>query len=161
MERALRLWVFGDLLVFVFLGLAPVVVLYRLISGEVTSQAWWTAVSVGLVATAILVVRELRDIDRDRVAGKITPAVILGRTATKIWYSVLLVAAYVLPILGWAFGVLPLGALLPLLTTPLAIRLGDTVSHREGSELGNAIAGTLRLYLAYGALLALGLLIQL
>lgn len=168
----------GDAFVFLFFGLVPVPAMDYLHllasleaepalaplgpqSGPVSAQAWWAAVSVGCVVTAILVVNNLRDIDQDRAVGKITSAVILGRTATKIWYSMLLVAAYTVPILGWAFGVLPLGALLPLLTTPLAIRLGDTVSHRAGRELNSALKGTAQLYLAYGALLALGLLIQL
>lgn len=150
----------GDLVCFVFFGIAPVATMDYLHSGSVSAAAWWAAVPVACIVTAILVVNNLRDLDQDRAAAKRTFAVLLGRMGTRVWYSVLLAIAYVVPLVGWAFEIFPFAVFLVLLTAPLAQRLGDTVSHREGRELNAALAGTSRLHLLFGALLSLGLLLS-
>ncbi|MEK6619415.1 MAG: hypothetical protein AABZ26_00410, partial [Chloroflexota bacterium] len=58
---------------------------------------------------------------------------------------------------AWAFGALPVGGLLPFVAAPLAIRLGDTVSHCGGNDLDGALREALLLVLAFGALLGAGL----
>ena len=151
----------GDVVCFAFFGVVPVVTLDYLHSGGASGAAWWASIPVACVVTAILVVNNLRDLDQDRAAGKRTLAVALGRTGTRVWYAVLLTVAYVVLPLAWALEVLPLTALLPALTAPMAQRLGDIVSHREGVELNAALAGTSRLHLAFGALLSVGLLLRL
>ena len=150
----------GDLVCFVFFGIAPVATMDYLHSGSVSAAAWWAAVPVACIVTAILVVNNLRDLDQDRAVGKRTFAVLLGRTGTRVWYSVLLAVAYVVPLVGWAFEIFPLAVFLVVLTAPLAQRLGDTVSHREGRELNAALAGTSRLHLLFGALFSVGLLLS-
>lgn len=150
----------GDAVCFVLFGIVPVVTLDLLHSGQVTPAAWWAAVPVACLVTAILVVNNLRDLDQDRAVGKRTLAVLLGRMGTRVWYSALLAVAYVTPLIAWAFEVFPLGVFLVALTAPLAQKLGDTVSHREGRELNAALAGTSRLHLLFGALLSLGLLLR-
>lgn len=151
----------GDPVCFVFFGLVPVATLDYLYSGTVSPAAWWAAVPVACLVTAILVVNNLRDLEQDRAAGKRTLAVLLGRLGTRVWYSVLLAVAYLTPVLAWALEVFPLGVFLVALTAPLAQKLGDTVSHQTGRALNSALAGTSRLHLLFGALLALGLLLRL
>ena len=150
----------GDLVCFVFFGVVPVATMDYLHSGSVSAAAWWAAVPVAAVVTAILVVNNLRDLEQDRAVGKRTFAVLLGRMGTRVWYSVLLAVAYVVPLLGWAFEVFPFAVFLVAITAPLAQKLGDTVSHREGRELNAALAGTSRLHLFFGVLLSLGLLLS-
>jgi 1,4-dihydroxy-2-naphthoate octaprenyltransferase len=150
----------GDLVCFVFFGIVPVATLDYLHAGGVSAAAWWASVPVASLVTAILVVNNLRDLELDRAVGKRTFAVLLGRTGTRVWYSILLAAAYVTPLLAWALEVFPLGVFLVALTAPIAQKLGDTVSHREGRELNAALAGTSRLHLIFGALLSVGLLLR-
>ncbi len=150
----------GDLVCFIFFGIVPVVTMDYLHSGTVSAAAWWAAIPVACIVTAILVVNNLRDLEQDRAVGKHTFAVMLGRMGTRVWYSILLAVAYVVPLLAWALEVFPFAVFLVLLTAPLAQKLGDTVSHREGRELNAALAGTSRLHLLVGALLSLGLLLS-
>jgi len=149
----------GDLVCFVFFGIAPVVTMEYLHTGGVSAAAWWASVPVACIVTAILVVNNLRDLEQDRVAGKRTFAVLLGRLGTRVWYAVLLAVAYLIPLVAWALEALPLGVFLVALTAPLAQRLGDTVSHQTGRELNSALAGTSRLHLLFGVLLSAGLLL--
>ncbi len=150
----------GDLVCFVFFGLIPVVTMDYLHSGAVSAAAWWAAIPVACIVTAILVVNNLRDLEQDRAVGKRTFAVLLGRMGTRVWYSILLAVAYVVPLLAWALEIFPFAVFLVMLTAPLAQKLGDTVSHREGRELNAALGGTSRLHLLFGGLLSLGLLLS-
>lgn len=150
----------GDVVCFVFFGLVPVATMDYLHSGSVSATAWWAAIPVGCLVTAILVVNNLRDLDGDRAAGKRTLAVMLGRVGTRVWYSVLLAIAYITPPLGWAVEVFPITVFLVALTAPLAQRVGDIVSHQVGPELNRALAATSGLHLAFGALLSLGIVLR-
>lgn len=150
----------GDLVCFVFFGIVPVATLDYLHSGTVSPAAWWAAVPVACLVTAILVVNNLRDLDQDRAVGKRTFGVLLGRMGTRVWYSILLAVAFVVPLFAWALEVFPVAVFLVVLTAPLAQRLGDTVSHQTGRELNSALAGTSRLHLIFGVLLSVGLLLE-
>jgi len=150
----------GDVVCFALFGIVPVLAMDYLHAGSVSAAAWWAAVPVACIVTAILVVNNLRDLEQDRVAGKRTLAVLLGRLGTRVWYSVLLAVAYLTPLVGWALEALPAAVLLVALTAPLAHKLGDTVSHRTGRELNSALADTSRLHLLFGMLLATGLLLR-
>jgi 1,4-dihydroxy-2-naphthoate polyprenyltransferase len=117
-------------------------------------------VPVGCLATAILVVNNVRDIDTDRRAGKLTLAVRLGRRRARVLYAALVVAAYVgLPIAllladGPAWGLLALASL-PLAPRPLrAVRM-----RTDGPSLNAALAATGALLAAFSALITAGLLL--
>lgn len=115
------------------------------------------ATTIALLATSVLLVVQLRSIDADRDAGHRTIAVRLGATATRVVYSVLVVTAFAILPMAWALGALPTAGLVPYLTAPLAIRLGDTVSHRAGSGLDGALREAALLLLAFDGLLGLAL----
>ncbi|MDJ0869797.1 MAG: 1,4-dihydroxy-2-naphthoate polyprenyltransferase [Myxococcota bacterium] len=148
----------GDLTVLVFFGGVAV-------AGTVWVQAlalppvtWAAALPVGALATAVLVVNNLRDVDSDRRAGKRTLAVRLGRRAARLEYAALLAAAYAVPLALWLATPRPAWVLLPLLSLPLAAPLLRCVAtRRDGPALNEALAGTARLELVFALLLAAGL----
>jgi 1,4-dihydroxy-2-naphthoate octaprenyltransferase len=149
----------GDLFVFIFFGLVAVCGTAYLHTGAVPGVAWFAALPVALIVTAIIVVNNLRDIDTDRLARKHTLAVLIGRRATRFEYLLLVIGAYALLPLGPLLGLASVWALLPLLTLPIAAMLMRTVFTVEGRPLNRALAGTGRLHLLFGVLLAIGLLL--
>ncbi len=114
------------------------------------------ALTVGFLAASIPLIAQLRSLDADRAAGRRTIATRIGATATRVLYSILVVAAYAVLPVAWAVGAIPTGALAPFLTAPLAMRLGDVVSHRSGGALGQALREAVVLVAAFAALFALG-----
>lgn len=146
----------GDLFVFVFFGMVGVVGSAFLQSDAASATAAVAAVPVGLLATAILVVNNLRDADTDRAAGKFTLAVLLGRTFVRIEFMVCLVVAYLAPPAMHLRGALPTDLWwLPWLTLPLAVPLARTVlTSRDGPRLNQALRETGQLHLLFGLLLA-------
>jgi 1,4-dihydroxy-2-naphthoate polyprenyltransferase len=149
----------GDLFVFIFFGLIAVCGTAYLHVGAVPGAAWFAALPVALIVTAIIVVNNLRDIDTDRLANKRTLAVLLGRRATRVEYLLLVAGAYLLLLAGPLLGVVGVGALLPWLSLPLAISLIRTVFREQGRPLNRALGGTGRLHMLFGLLLAIGLLL--
>lgn len=147
----------GELFVFVFFG--PIAV-----NGTVLLQAaapsrltMLASLPVGCLATAILVVNNLRDIPTDRRAGKRTLAVRLGERATRIEYLALLALAFLaLPALALESGSF---LLVPLASAPLALREAHALGRRSGTALNTSLAGTARLHLVFGLLLALALVL--
>jgi 1,4-dihydroxy-2-naphthoate octaprenyltransferase len=151
----------GELFVFLFFGLVAVAGSYFVQVTHLNWEAFALAVPVGLLASAILVVNNIRDIDTDRRAGKRTLAVRLGRERTRIMYSAMLAAAYVLAPVTWLFGPLSAWLLLCWLTIPLARRLVVLVRrHTDGPTLNQALARTGMLQLVFCVLLSAGLLLS-
>jgi 1,4-dihydroxy-2-naphthoate polyprenyltransferase len=147
----------GDLFVFVFFGVVAVCGTGFVELGVVPALAWLASVPVGAIATAVLVVNNVRDRATDAVAGKRTLAVRLGRRAAVAEYALLLLAAYVTP---WVVMVLfdrSASVLLPLLSLPVAARLLHTLATCEGRALNACLTGTAKLLLLHGGLFALGL----
>lgn len=151
----------GEVFVFTFFGLVAVTGSYFVQVERFEELAFALAVPVGLLASAILVVNNVRDIDTDRRAGKRTLAVRMGRPRTRRLYVALLVLAFAAPPLIWAIGALTAWLCLPLLAVPLAVPLVRAVWTRsDGPALNAALAGTGRLQLAFCVLLSAALLLS-
>jgi 1,4-dihydroxy-2-naphthoate octaprenyltransferase len=139
----------GEVFVFVFFGLVATVGSAYVHTGEITALAVCAAVPVGLLATALLVVNNLRDIPTDAVAGKRTLAVRLGDPATRTLYVALVAGAFVTGVLS---------SPLVLVALPLAVPPAARVRRGAiGAALVPVLQRTARLHLAFGVLLALGL----
>jgi 1,4-dihydroxy-2-naphthoate octaprenyltransferase len=151
----------GELFVFLFFGIVAVVGSYFVQTTHLVWEAFALAVPVGLLASAILVVNNFRDIDTDRRAGKRTLAVRLGRERTRSLYAGIVYLAYVLAPVTWLFGPLKAWVLLPWLTLPVAAPVVRAVRNRiDGPSLNQALAQTGLLQLAFCMLLAAGLLLS-
>jgi 1,4-dihydroxy-2-naphthoate octaprenyltransferase len=149
----------GELFVFLFFGLVAVNGSYYVQLERLAWLPFGLSLAVGSLATAILVVNNVRDLETDRRAGKRTLAVRIGRRRTRRLYALLLAAAFVaVPLTLLATGGPALG-LLALAAAPLARRPLAAVSTRtDGPSLNAALAGTGFLLAAFSALLAAGLL---
>ena len=150
----------GELFVFLFFGLVAVNGSYYVQLERLDWLPFGLSIAVGFLATAILVVNNVRDLDTDRRAGKLTLAVRLGRQRTRSLYALLIAAAFVAVPVALLAADGPAWALLMLLAAPLVHRpLGAVMTRTDGPSLNGALAGTGALLAAFSVLLATGLLI--
>jgi 1,4-dihydroxy-2-naphthoate polyprenyltransferase len=149
----------GEVFVFLFFGIVAVAGSYFVQVQALAWQAFACAVPVGLLASAILVVNNLRDIDTDRRAGKRTLAVRLGVRRTRTLYTAMLAAAFATAPLPWALGSMTGWLLLSWAAIPLALGVLRTVRTRtDGPSLNGALARTSALQLSFCVLFAAGIL---
>lgn len=147
----------GDVFVLVFFGFVAVGGTTYAQAQVVSPLALWAAVPVGLLGVALLAVNNTRDAKTDAAAGKRTLVVRFGdRFGRAEWLACVAVSALV-PVGLWLSGQASAWVLLPLASLPLAVPPGRLVLRAEGAILNQALAGTARLQLVYGLLLAAGL----
>ncbi|MDD5204328.1 MAG: 1,4-dihydroxy-2-naphthoate polyprenyltransferase [Desulfobacterales bacterium] len=151
----------GDVFVFIFFGPVAVCGTYYVQSLRLSLSCALLSIPLGLLIASILIVNNLRDIPTDLKVGKRTLAVILGARGARGEFALLLIMAYAAPVLMAAFGILPVWALLPLLSVPRAVRLVRSLRVLSGSRLNESLADTAKLTLIFSLLLCLGLLIPL
>ncbi len=149
----------GEIAVFAFFGLAAVAGTAFVEMDSLPWLALAASLPVGLLACALLVINNLRDIPTDTSSGKRTLAVMLGDARTRTLY----VACVVVPFaVAAAMAVARPLALLAFAALPLALAPVRTVRHgATGPALIGALGMTGRLQLAFGALLTIGLAIRL
>jgi 1,4-dihydroxy-2-naphthoate octaprenyltransferase len=151
----------GELFVFLFFGVVAVVGSYFVQTEELIWEGFALSVPVGLLAAAILVVNNVRDIETDRRAGKRTLAVKLGRErARRLWLAMVLVALAG-PIVIAATGALSWWIALTALSWGLGPPLWKKVRERtDGPSLNAALAENGRLLAVFSVLLSGGLLLS-
>ncbi|WP_439592718.1 1,4-dihydroxy-2-naphthoate polyprenyltransferase [Microbacterium sp.] len=141
----------GELFVFVFFGLVATLGTTWVQAFALPQEAWFGAVAVGLLACAVLLANNLRDIDQDREAGKRTLTVLIGRTATRWLFTVFVLVPFVLAGFLALFYPIAWLALLALLAALPAILIVWT--YREPKELVVALGLTSLTSVAYGGFL--------
>jgi 1,4-dihydroxy-2-naphthoate octaprenyltransferase len=150
----------GEVFVFLFFGLVAVNGSYYVQVEQLDALPLGLSISIGFLATAILVVNNVRDIETDRRAGKMTLAVRVGRRQAVVLYRLLVLGAFaLLPItlVGAEASLLPL---IGLLSLPLAVPPLRALSRRsDGPALNAALAATGALLGAFSLLVSLGLLL--
>lgn len=149
----------GDVFVFVFFGLVAVMGTFYVQAGTVNAASALAALPVGALGTALLGVNNLRDATTDVKAGKRTLVVRFGATAGKVQYVLLVALAFATPVVMVLAGKAGVGALLALLSFPLAIGPLRDVLGKEGAALNPTLGSTARLQLVFGLLFSLGLLL--
>nr|WP_055503600.1 1,4-dihydroxy-2-naphthoate polyprenyltransferase [Nonomuraea pusilla] len=149
----------GELAVFVFFGVVPVVGTAYVQTEHLTWPALFASIPVGLLSCSMLVVNNLRDVGTDELAGKRTLAVALGARRTRLLY-----AACLLVPLAAALAMIPLAPLagVAVLAAPLAVGpVRSVLGGAVGPALIAALQQTGKLQMAYGVLLAAGLALSL
>ena len=151
----------GEVFVFLFFGVVAVAGSFFVQTKHLDWEAFALSVPVGLLAAAILVVNNIRDIDSDRRARKRTLAVRMGRERTRNLFAAIIYLAYLLVPITWLFGPVKAWVMLPWLSAPLATRVVRVVRNRtDGPSLNGALAQTGLLQLGFCALLSAGLLLS-
>ncbi len=151
----------GEIFVFSFFGIVAVCGTYYVQAEELRWEAFALSVPVGLLASAILVVNNIRDADTDRRAGKRTLAVRLGRDRARTLFAAMVYLAFPLALVPWVFGPLGPALLLSWLALPLAVPLVRTVrNHSDGPTLNAALARTGMLQLVFCVLLSAGIVLS-
>ncbi len=149
----------GELFVFLFFGIVAVTGSYFVQVQELPWQAFVCAIPVGLLASAILVVNNVRDVDTDRRAGKRTLAVRLGRDRTRTLYTLMLTGAFLTAPLPWLLGSMSAWLLLCWAVIPLAASLTKVIRTKvDGPSLNAALARTGMLQLLFCLLYSAGIL---
>jgi 1,4-dihydroxy-2-naphthoate octaprenyltransferase len=92
----------GELFVFVFFGIVATAGSAYVQALTVNLEAWTGGAGVGLIACAVLMANNLRDIDQDRAAGKRTLSVLVGKVASRILFAVFMLAPFAV-VVFWAF----------------------------------------------------------
>ncbi|MDQ6879241.1 MAG: 1,4-dihydroxy-2-naphthoate polyprenyltransferase [Candidatus Dormibacteraeota bacterium] len=150
----------GELFVFIFFGLVATAGTVYVEELRVTPLAILTGCGVGFLATAILVLNNLRDIETDAAAGKRTLATRIGRQSTLGVLVVLVSAAFAIPLVILVTRLAGAWVVLGLLAIPIA---GGAVRTALGSRNGPELVGALKRMaaaeLAYALLLTFGLLV--
>ncbi|MET0920054.1 MAG: 1,4-dihydroxy-2-naphthoate polyprenyltransferase [Acidimicrobiia bacterium] len=145
----------GEVLVLVFFGFVATVGSAYVQIERVPAAAWWGSLVVGLLACAILLANNLRDIPTDRVSGKRTLAVRIGATATRRLFVACYVGSFASVVI---IGVSQPWALLGLLALPLAIAPVRTMLTRsDPPSLIAALVATSKVEVAVAVLLSVGL----
>lgn len=155
----------GEVMVFLFFGLMATCGTAFVMEERVPAAAWWCGSVLGLLAVAILVANNLRDIPTDAATGKRTLAVRLGVARTRTFYRACVVAAFATIVVGvFAYLIderigLTQWGLLGLVGWLLAIRPMEVVGTSTGAELIGVLTGTAAVHAATGVLLAIGLVL--
>lgn len=151
----------GDLFVFVFFGPVAVVGTYYVQALDTIPAIWIASIPIGALATAILIVNNMRDIDTDRVAGKMTVAVRLGPLGSAWEYTTMLLIAASAPLIMFMLGWGGIGLLIPMVSVasgvPIVRRLfGDNTPE----EFNRLLEDTARLKLLYALAFAAGIILR-
>jgi len=140
-----------------FIGSGPLIVVgsYYVQVQRVTWEALWASIPVGLLGAALIWINGFPDYEADKAVGKNTLVVLLGRQRAVWGYVALLVATYVVVVVGASLGFFPYTLLLVLLTVPLAYKSvrGVVQFHSNTPKLIPTSAATIQLYLANALLL--------
>jgi 1,4-dihydroxy-2-naphthoate octaprenyltransferase len=144
----------GEVAVFVFFGLVATCGTAFVQQDRLDASVLWLAVPVGLLACALLMVNNLRDIPTDSAVGKRTLAVRLGAARSRSLLVATVLTALVLPAVGALVRALPWTVALTLVVVPLAVGPLLVIRTAEGRALVPALIGITRLQLVFGVVLA-------
>jgi 1,4-dihydroxy-2-naphthoate octaprenyltransferase len=151
----------GEVFVFLFFGLVAVNGSYYVQVEQLDALPLGLSIAIGFLATAILVVNNVRDLETDRRAAKMTLAVRMGRANAVGLYRLFVLGAFVMLPISLAAGEASALPLIGLLALPLAIKPLRAMSNRtDGPALNGALAATGALLAVFSLLVSAGLLIS-
>lgn len=145
----------GEVFVFIFFGLFATLGTTWTQAGALSTQAWLTAIGIGLIACAVLMINNIRDAPTDGRVGKMTLAVRLGNRRARVTYVLFITIPIALSILCSIWS--PWCLLTTFLLIPWWSLSSRTLSGRVGRQLVPVLRDTGFLELAYGAILLFAL----
>jgi len=146
----------GEVSVFIFFGIVATVGSFYVQTEKITLMSFIVAIPMGALSCAILTVNNIRDLDKDKVAGKRTFAVRVGDSKARRIYVSLLILAHIAAVATF----IP-ATLLTLIAAPLTFTLSKLVlSQASGASLIPALSRTGKLQLLFATLFAIALAIQ-
>jgi 1,4-dihydroxy-2-naphthoate octaprenyltransferase len=147
---------FGEISVFIFFGIVATVGSFYVQTERITLMSFIVAIPMGALSCAILTVNNIRDLDKDKVAGKRTFAVRVGDLKARRIYVSLLILAHIAAVATF----IP-ATLLTLIAAPLTFTLSKLVlSQASGASLITVLSRTGKLQLLFATLFAVALAIQ-
>jgi 1,4-dihydroxy-2-naphthoate octaprenyltransferase len=149
----------GDIFVFMFFGLVGTMGTFFLHTNNISLPAFLSSIPVGALITNILVVNNYRDIEEDRVAGKNTLAVKLGKTFTQYQFIFLIIVSFLTPLALFLFYDFNIWIFLPYLTMPVAYKIVKMLFTLDGIHLNKTLELTAKLSALYGILFSAGLIL--
>jgi 1,4-dihydroxy-2-naphthoate polyprenyltransferase len=150
----------GEVFVFVFFGLVATLGTVYVETGRLTAIAWLIASGIGFLATAILVLNNLRDIETDAAAGKRTLATRLGHRWTRGLLVLLVAAAFAVPIVIFLTRLAPVTVMAMHFGIPIAsIPVRTALASSSAPALVKALKRMAAAELAYALLFTLGILL--
>jgi len=149
----------GDIFVFMFFGLIGTLGTFYLHTNELSLPAFLSSIPVGALITNILVVNNYRDIEEDRLAGKNTLAVKLGKTFTQYQFIFLIAVSFLTPLVLFLFFDFKIWIFLPYFTSPVAYNITKMLFTLDGIHLNKTLELTAKLSALYGILFSAGLIL--
>ena len=150
----------GEVFVFIFFGLVATIGTVYVETSQITSLSVLMGCAMGFLATAILVLNNLRDIDSDAAAAKRTLATRVGRERTRILLALLVAAAFAVPILVFVTHLASVTIMLVHFAIPIAsVPVRAAFVSTAAPALVHALKRMAIAQLAYALLFALGLLL--
>ncbi len=150
----------GDLFVLIFFGLVATCSVYFLQMRSITLQAFVAGAQAGLLATVLIAVNNIRDVEGDALANKKTIPVRFGIYFAKMEVTILILCNVLLSFF-WMAHRQWWAALLPFLTLPVVVQLLQGIwTHPPGRIYNNFLGKAAFLHLSYGTLIGIGLLIK-
>ena len=149
----------GDVFVLVFFGFVAVLGTLYVQAGVLSELGWWCSIPVGALATAILVVNNVRDHETDVLVGKRTLVVRFGHRFGLFEYATMIVLSAAIPLALWWRELAGVWVLLPLVTLPWGVALTRKLVLERGPALNPVLVQTAKLALVHGLLFALGLVL--
>lgn len=151
----------GDLAVFLFFGLLPVIGVFYLNTQTIVPEIILPALSIGLFSTAVLNLNNMRDVDNDKQSGKITLAVRLGEKNSRYYHNFLVVSAWILTLIFVTFQANAFSKWLVLLALPLFLKDLAQINRTQNAEDLDPFLKKLALStLAFTILFCIGLILS-
>ncbi len=153
----------GELFVFVFFG--PVAVAGTVyvqsdsVGLSIPKATWWAGAAIGLLAVAILMANNIRDIATDSASGKRTLAVRVGDGAARRAFRLILAGAYLVVVGAVATESFSPWSLIVFASVPLAVRPLRDAGHAQGPAMVRVLLGTAKLHATFGLLLIVSFVI--
>lgn len=149
----------GDIFVLVFFGIAAVNGTYFVFAEHFSLDVYIASLAPGFISMNLLGVNNIRDIEGDRIVGKMTLSVKLGRENSIKLHHFLIILTYLVPIILF-FLMNSYWILLPILSFPYSEYIQKKLKISYGAELNKLLADTGKLLILYGLLLTIGIILS-